>query len=101
MYLQISELVSHTVPTVLSNFTAMNFEYEGRKVGCIGTTDMAFKKCVLDMYTNKSYWDEVHKEGLAYVKKKHERATIKATWSKILSERYEFIRNVREQDNKN
>ena len=101
MHFQISELVSHAVPTVFSNFAAINFEYEANKVGCIGMTEVAFKKCVLDLYTNKSYWNEVQKEGIALVKKKHERSIIKEAWSKILSESYDFIKLVRGQDNKN
>ena len=40
---------------------------------------MAFKKCVLDLYTNISNWNEVQKEGLAFVNKKYERTTIKET----------------------
>jgi len=95
VYLQINELVSHAVPIVFSNFTARNFEYEANKIGCIGTTEVAFKQCVLDLYTNKSYWNKVQKEGLAFVKKKYEKTTIKETWSKFLSESYDFIKIVR------
>jgi len=53
------------------------------------------------VYSDRIRFREKVKGVLAGVVLGTDRATIKATWSKMLSESYKFIRNVRGQDNKN
>jgi hypothetical protein len=66
---------------VLSSDSAENMGISKSSTACVGETAESFKKCVISVHNNASYWRELRSEGLEFVRKTHKRSELSKTWA--------------------
>jgi hypothetical protein len=75
------------VPVVMSQRAAGNFGISSAdEIGCVGHDVTSFKQCVLDVHSNLKKWGRVRKNGLDFIKRTHNRATLLESWSAIIDD---------------
>ena len=57
----------------------------GDEIGCVGYDKVAFKRCVLDVYSDQQKWRRARKNGLEFIKKTYDRSSLMGTWSGIIN----------------
>ena len=84
---KLSEAFALGVPVVMSESAAGNFEIKSSdEIGCVGNDVTSFKQCVLDIHSDREKWKRARMNGLDFIQRTHNRATLEGSWSAIIKD---------------
>ena len=78
---KLSEAFAAGIPVVLSSDAARNMGIPKSSTACVGETAVSFKKCVITVHNNASYWRKLRGEGLKFVRNTHKSSELSGTWA--------------------
>lgn len=82
-FAQVSEALARGLPVIMSDFTKDSF---GDGVpGCVGSDIESYKKCIIDLDKNRTKWEAVRDDGIAYIERTHNRRKTMERWSRIIN----------------
>ena len=67
----------------MSHFT---FESFGEVPGCVGSSAISLKQCIIDVHSSnrKDDWVVLQKQGFDFINETHNRGTVMREWSKVI-----------------